>query len=401
MDDIKLTESKIFMQVANRLPITIVKGKGTYVWDDKGNKYLDFICGIATNLLGHADKGLAKTIGNQAKKLIHVSNIFYSEPQILLGKLLLQSASMDKIWFCNSGAEANEAAIKLARKWGKINKNGASEIIVAKNAFHGRTIATISATDNENYKNNFKPLLPGFKFVEFNSIEHIKKMTSIKTVAIMLEPIQGEGGVNTPNFGYLTEVRDWCNMNNILFILDEIQTGMGRTGLPWAHQHEDIKPDIMTTAKGLGGGLPIGGIMCTERANIFTPGDHGSTFGGNVLTCAGAYYIASRLFKKNMIDRIQQTILILDNLLDKLITKNEYIINIRGKGLLRGIEFSSDIAPKISQECIKNGLLVNPVKPNIIRLMPPLNVTSGELNKAIAIITKSTKKIIKDIEEEK
>tara|TARA_Y100001970_G_C14172825_1_gene825148 strand:- start:556 stop:1740 length:1185 start_codon:yes stop_codon:yes gene_type:complete len=389
LNNIQQKESKIFMQVANRVPLTIVRGKGSYVWDDNENKYLDFICGIATNLLGHADAGLAKAINNQAKKLVHISNIFYSQPQIDLGELLLKSSKLDRVWFCNSGAEANEAAIKLARKWGQINKQGAYEILVAKNGFHGRTIATISANDNKNYKNSFKPLLPGFKFINFNDMDSIKKQTSAKTVAILIEPIQGEGGVITPNKDYLNKVRKWCDKNNILLILDEIQTGMGRTGLAWAHQHNKILPDIMTSAKGLGGGLPIGCIMSTKKVDVFSAGDHGSTFGGNVLTCAGAYYVTNKLFNSDMIKIIQSTTKILDNILNDLLHEHDDIVKLRGMGLLRGIEFKNEIAPAIAQECLNNGLLVNAVRPNVLRLMPALNVSSNELKKACAIIAKS------------
>ncbi len=377
------------MQVANRVPLTIVRGKGSYVWDANEKKYLDFICGIATNLLGHADAGLAKAINKQAKKLVHISNIFYSQPQIELGELLLKSSKLDRVWFCNSGAEANEAAIKLARKWGQINKKGAYEILVAKNGFHGRTIATISANDNKNYKNSFKPLLPGFKFINFNDMNSIKKQTTAKTVAILIEPIQGEGGVITPNKDYLNKVRQWCNKNNILLILDEIQTGMGRTGLAWAHQHNKILPDIMTSAKGLGGGLPIGCIMSTKKVDVFTAGDHGSTFGGNVLTCAGAHYVANKLFNSNMLKTIQSTAKILDNILNDLLHEHDDIVKLRGVGLLRGIEFKSEIASAVAQECLSNGLLVNAVRPNVLRLMPALNVSSNELKKACAIIAKS------------
>ena len=389
MNNIQQKESTIFMQVANRVPLTIVRGKGSYVWDANEKKYLDFICGIATNLLGHADAGLAKAINKQAKKLVHISNIFYSQPQIELGELLLKSSKLDRVWFCNSGAEANEAAIKLARKWGQINKKGAYEILVAKNGFHGRTIATISANDNKNYKNSFKPLLPGFKFINFNDMNSIKKQTTAKTVAILIEPIQGEGGVITPIKDYLNKVRQWCNKNNILLILDEIQTGMGRTGLAWAHQHNKILPDIMTSAKGLGGGLPIGCIMSTKKVDVFTAGDHGSTFGGNVLTCAGAHYVANKLFNSNMLKTIQSTAKILDNILNDLLHEHDDIVKLRGVGLLRGIEFKSEIASAVAQECLSNGLLVNAVRPNVLRLMPALNVSSNELKKACAIIAKS------------
>ena len=398
MKDIQRKEAKIFMQVANRIPITIIKGKGSYVWDDKEKRYLDFICGIATNLLGHADNGLALAISKQAKKLVHISNIFYSEPQIALAEILLKSAKMDRIWFCNSGAEANEAAFKLARKWGKKNKKGAYEILVAKNSFHGRTIATISATDNQNYKKDFEPLLKGFKFFKFDNINDIKKKTSKKTVAILLEPIQGEGGVVTPSQNYLNQVREWCDKNKILLMLDEIQTGMGRTGIAWAHQHNKIKPDVLTTAKGLGGGLPIGGIMCTEEVNVFSPGDHGSTFGGNVLTCAGAYYVASQLFNKKMIKTIQDTSKILDNLLMELLQDNEDVVKLRGRGLLRGIELNKNIAPEVAQQCINNGLLINPVRPNVLRLMPPLNVSIKQLNDAKKIIEKSIIEVTRKVQ---
>ena len=250
MTDIPTLEAQLFMQVARRLPVTLVRGEGTRVWDADGKEYLDFVAGISTCTFGHADPGLVAAISEQAGKLIHVSNIFYTEPQIELAQLLIDHSPLDRVFFANSGAEANEGALKLARKWGRTRRDGAYEIIVTQNGFHGRTMGAVAATGTAAYRESFEPLVPGFVHVDFDDVEAIQAATSAQTAAVMLEPIQAEGGINVPGDGYLRAVREWCDDQNLLLILDEVQVGMGRTGTLWAHEQAGIAPDIMTSAEG-------------------------------------------------------------------------------------------------------------------------------------------------------
>lgn len=381
------------MQTARRLPITIVRGKGTHVWDDDGNNYLDFIAGIASNTLGHADPGLAEAIAKQAKTLIHVSNIFYSEPQIELGEMLIEHSALDRVFFVNSGAEANEAAIKLARKWGIQNRDGGYEIIATNDGFHGRTMTTVAASGTPAYREPFGPTTPGFVFVDYNNIDQIKESTTPRTAAIMIEPIQGEGGVNVPSEGYLEAVRSWCDQQNLLLILDEIQTGVGRTGTVWAYEQAGIEPDIMTSAKGIGGGVPLGAVLSKEHASVFEPGDHGSTFGGNPLATAAGAYVFRELIDGGILENARARGEQLSHRLNGLVDRHPLAIAEDGRGLLRRLELSEELSVDVVTHAREMGLLLNPVRPNRVRFIPPLNVTEDEINQAVDIVEESLTKL--------
>src|SRR5262249_820885 len=276
------------MQTGRRLPVTFVRGSGCLVYDDMGREYLDMVAGIAVNLLGHAHPDVVASLSKQAATLMHTSNLYFTQPQVELARKLADLSFPSRVFFCNSGAEANEAAIKLARKWGAKNRDGAFEIITTTGSFHGRTLAAVTAGGQPKYSDPFKPLPGGFLHAPYNDAAAIEAATTDKTVAVMLEPVMGEIGVIPAAPGYLRRVRGWCDEKNLLLILDEVQTGLGRTGRWFAHQHAGIAPDVMTLAKGLGGGVPIGACLANPRADVFEPGDHGSTFGGNPPACARA-----------------------------------------------------------------------------------------------------------------
>src|SRR6266567_7947548 len=300
-------ESRVFMQTGRRVPLVIESGEGTYVVDVNGKRYLDFIAGIAVNSIGHRNPVLVNAIRDQADKLIHISNVFYSVPQLELAELLVEHSCMERVYFVNSGAEANEGAIKLARKWGGVHKDGAYEIISALNSFHGRTLAAITATGTERYKAPFAPLPPGFIIVPYDDVDAIKQATTPRTCAILLEVIQGEGGVNIPADDYLRRVRAWCDEQRILLMLDEVQTGIGRTGTLFAYEQTGVEPDVMTLAKGLAGGVPIGAILAKgTAASAFVPGDHGSTFGGNPLATAAGYAVLKYIIDEDLPGQVRQ-----------------------------------------------------------------------------------------------
>ena len=387
MSDVKTREAEVFMQVGRRLPVTLVRGEGTRVWDDEDRSYLDFIAGIASTSLGHADEGLAEVVSHQMRTLHHVSNIFYTEAQIELADLLVTHSALDRVYFQNSGAEANEAAIKLARKYGQVERGGTFEIISTNNSFHGRTLTAVSATGTPRYREPFGPQAPGFVFVDFDDVPALQAATNERTVAVLLEPVQGEGGVNVPAEDYLQRVRAWCDERGLLLILDEIQTGVGRTGTLWAYEQAGIEPDIMTLAKGLAGGVPIGAVLATEAvASVWEPGDHGSTFGGNPLATAAGVHVMKRLLEGGVLANVKARSEQLEQRLHGLEDRFPAVKGQRGKGLLRGLELHEDIAPDVVQAAMKRGLLVNPVRPNIVRFMPPLTVTAAEIDEAVDII---------------
>ena len=380
-------EKKYFMRTVERAPLTIVKGQGSYVWDESGRKYLDFVAGWAVNSLGHCHPAVVEAVRLQVGELIQTSNHYYTIPQLQLAELLVENSSLDKIFLCNSGAEATEGAVKLARRYGKLHLDGAYEVITGTGSFHGRTLAMVSASGQLKHQAPYTPLPAGFINVEYNNIEAIKKATTKTVCAVMLEPVQGEGGVNVPAQDYLKEVRRWCNEKGIVLILDEIQTGIGRCGSLFAHQVFGVEPDIMSLAKGLGGGLPIGAIMAKEKFSVFTYGEHGSTFGGNPVTCAAAVatmkFILANDVPRNAFDTGQY----LTERLTGLSKKHPGLITeVRGKGLLMAVQFSQDIAKSLANKCLEGGLLVNDVKPNALRLMPALTITHIEIDEAIEII---------------
>jgi predicted acetylornithine/succinylornithine family transaminase len=374
------------MTTGRRMPVVIVRGEGVRVWDDAGKPYLDFFGGPATVSLGHCHPVLVRALEEQARTLIHVSNAVYSVPQLKLAQLLLENSCFDRVYFPNSGAEANEAAIKLARKWGREKKNGAFEIISANDSFHGRTLAAVTATGTPRYHEPFGPLPPGFVHVPFDDIEALQNATTPRTAAIILEPVQGEGGVNVPNASYLPAVRRWCDEQNILLVLDEVQTGICRTGPLFAYQEMGAEPDIMTLAKGLGSGVPVAAVLAKEHAAVFTPGDHGSTYGGNPLMTACAFAVVQYMLDNDMPGHVRRVGAYLASRLEGLRSRHPFVREVRGKGLLLAVAFDRDIAERVTAECLQAGLIVNNVRPNAIRLAPPLVVTEAEIDEAAEII---------------
>ena len=393
MTDWQKLESKYFMPTIKRMPVTLVKGKGVRVWDDKGREYLDFTGGWGVNSLGHCHPVMVKALTEQAKTLIQTSNQFYTIPQLQLAGLLMENSCFDKVFFCNSGAEANEGAVKLARRYGKLHLNGAYKVITALNSFHGRTLAMTAATGQHKFHEPYLPIPDGFINVEYNNIGAIKKATSAQTCAVMLEPVQGEGGVNVPDDNYLKAVRDWCDRKGILLILDEVQTGIGRTGTLFGYEQTNVEPDIITLAKGLGGGIPIGAFLAKEKAAVFALGEHGSTFGGNPLACAAGYATLKFIIENDIPDKVKKNGAYLLSQLNKLKSKYDFIVEARGRGLLAAIQFNSDLTQDIVKSCMERGLLLNPVKPNAIRFMPPLIVAKKEIDEAIGILDKALAKV--------
>ena len=390
-------DRKYLMNTYKRMPVTLVRGEGARVWDERGKEYIDFVAGAAANALGHAHPAIVDALSEQARTLIHTSNHFHTVPQIHLAKLLIENSCFDKVFFCNSGVEASEGAVKLARRFGKLHVNGAYEVITATNSFHGRTLAMVAATGQPKLQEPYTPLPEGFVYVEYDNIDAIKKASGRKTCAVMLEAIQGEGGVNVPHEGYLEEVRSWCDEQGILLILDEIQTGIGRTGVLFAYQHCGIEPDIITLAKGLGGGVPIGAFLAKEKAAVFGPGDHGSTFGGNPLACSAGYATLKYILEHNVVENCQQVGDYLKASLERLIARFENVVGVRGRGLLLALELSSDIADSVVKACLEDGLLLNAVKPSAVRFMPPLIIGKRDVDKAMGILERVLARVGKDI----
>lgn len=378
---------KYVMNTYGRIPIALVEGSGCMVWDADGKKYLDFLAGIAVNALGHSHPAVADAICEQSKTLIHCSNLYWIEPQVKLASLLVNNSVGDKVFFCNSGAEANEGAIKLARKYSK-QKYGPEkyEIITALNSFHGRTLAAITATGQPKYQQGFEPLVPGFKYVPYNDVAALEAAITPNTCAILLEPIQGEGGINIPDAAYFPQIRELCNSHGLLLILDEVQTGIGRTGMTFGYQHFNVEPDIFTLAKGLGGGMPIGALVAKDEvAAAFQPGDHASTFGGNPLACAAALATAETIINENLEENAAHVGAYMMGLLQEIGQKYSFFKEVRGKGLIIGMELTIE-GKEIVQKCQHRGLLINCTNQNILRFVPPLNITTINVDTAIEIL---------------
>jgi len=387
MTDWIAEERRYLFQNYGRQPIVIERGEGTRVWDTEGREYLDFVGGLAVTSLGHAHPVLTEAVAKQASTLIHMSNLFYTTPMIELAKLLVEHSCLDRAFFCNSGTEAVEAAVKLARRWGHDKRNGAFEIIATEGGFHGRTMGALAATGTARYREPFEPLSPGFHHVPWDDIRAIRAATTERTVAVLLEPIQGEGGVNVPSPGYLKAVREWCTERGILLILDEVQTGIGRTGTLFAYEQEGIEPDILTLAKGLAGGVPIGAVLAREEiAAHFVPGDHGTTFGGNPLAAAAGKAVLEYVIKQDLPGRARQASERLVARLRSLEDRFPIVTEVRGRGLLLAIGLDRDAAAEVVAACRERGLLVNNVRPNAIRLMPPLTVSDDEIDRACDIL---------------
>ncbi|TMC89979.1 MAG: acetylornithine transaminase [Chloroflexi bacterium] len=377
---------KFLMSTGRRLPVTFVRGRGCLVYDEAGREYLDMVAGIAVNLLGHAHPDVAAAVTRQAQTLIHTSNLYFTQPQVALAQRLVALSFPARVFLCNSGAEANETAIKLARKWGSRNRGGAFEIITTTGSFHGRTLATVTAGGQPKYSDPFQPLPTGFVHVDYNDLDAIKSATTDKTVAVMLEPVMGEIGVIPAAGGYLEGVRRWCDQKDLLLILDEVQTGLGRTGRWFAHQHHGITPDVMTLAKGLGGGVPIGACLAAPKADVFEPGDHGSTFGGNPLACAAALAVLEVIERDGLIGHTAE---MGEHLHDALRTLGAR--ELRGVGLMRAAEFAEKQAKPFQQACLEAGLVVNAVDDHTVRFVPPLIITAAEIDRAQAAMESAMK----------
>ena len=382
-------ELKYYMHTVERIPVTLVRGEGARVWDEDGREYLDFVAGWAVDSLGHCHPVVTEAIAEQARTLIQTSNQFYTIPQLRLAEILVQNSCLDKVFFSNSGAEATEGAVKLARRYGKLKLNGAYEVITATGSFHGRTLAMVAASGQAKFQQPYLPLPVGFINVEYDNIEAIKTATTNQTCAVMLEPIQGESGVVIPDDDYLKVVRDWCDEKGILLILDEIQTGIGRLGTLFGYEQYGVEPDIITLAKGLGSGVPIGAFMAKEKASVFALGEHGSTFGGNPLTCAAGYATLKFIIDHNVAENVKRVGQHLIQRLESLKKKFQFITDVRGRGLLVAVEFNSDIAQSALMACLDSGLLVNRVKPNTLRFMPPLIIGNKEVDEAVDILDKA------------
>jgi acetylornithine/N-succinyldiaminopimelate aminotransferase len=377
---------KYMMNFINRVPLTLVRGEGVHIWDENGKEYLDFVGGWAACSLGHCPPVLVKALSEQSQNLIQPSNQFYTIPQGKLAELLVKNSCLDKVFFANSGAEANEGAIKLARRWGALKLNGAFEVITTYLSFHGRTLAMVAATGQEKMQKPYQPLPAGFINVKYNDIEAIKKATSEKTCAVMVEPIQGEGGVNIPSPDYLKQLRAWCDSKNILLIMDEVQTGMGRLGKLFGYQVFNVEPDVITLAKGIASGMPISAILAKERVSVFSPGEHGTTFGGNPLSCAAGYAVTKYIIEKNVPENADRTGKYLMAKLKKLQKKYSIISDVRGCGLLIGVELTKEVGEQIMYAGLEKGLILNLLKPHLLRFIPPLIITEEEIDEGIQIL---------------
>ncbi|MEL7563358.1 MAG: acetylornithine transaminase [Dehalobacterium sp.] len=378
---------KYVMNTYGRLPLAIVKGQGAYVWDADGKEYLDFVSGIAVNNVGHCHPKVVEAVAKQAETLFHCSNLYWIEPQVKLAKILVENSSFDKVFFCNSGAEANEGAIKLARKYAKKHwGEDKYEIITMKKSFHGRTLATLTATGQEKFHKGLEPLPEGFKYAPFNDLEALKQAVGPHTCAVMLEPVQGEGGVLPGEEAFIKGVRELCDEKRLLFIVDEVQCGLGRTGKLFGYQHYGIEPDIMTLAKALGGGAPIGALLAKEQvAEAFQPGDHAATFGGNPLVTAAGVAALTVLLDEDLAQNADAVGEYLRCKLEGLKSKFKFIKEIRGKGLLIGMECEMEVAGIVGA-CLKEGLLLLSAGPNVLRFLPPLNITFGQVDQAVGIL---------------
>ncbi|MGH7863238.1 MAG: acetylornithine transaminase [Candidatus Dormibacteraceae bacterium] len=375
-------EHRFLMGTYKRIPLELVRGQGCRVWDANGREYLDLVAGIAVNLLGHGHPAVTRTLAEQGARLIHTSNLYYTRPQVELARKLVGLSFPSRVFFTNSGAESNEVAIKVARKWGKLRRGGAYEIITALDSFHGRTMGAISATGQPKYQESFTPLMPGFVHVPYGDLEALKAATGPNTVAVMLEPIMGEIGVVTPPPGYLEGARRWCDEMNLLLVLDEIQTGLGRTGRWFAHQHHDLVPDLMTLAKGLGGGLPIGACLAGERADVLSPGDHGSTFGGNPLASAVAGTVLATIEGEGLVGHAQE----MGEHLQAALAVLPGVRQVRGRGLMQAVVLDRPVGRDFQNGCLEEGVIVNAVDDSTVRLVPPLTITAAEIDQATAVM---------------
>ncbi len=388
-EDFVARNSKWVFNTYGRTPIMLVEGSGCRVRDSRGREYLDFIAGLAACSLGHGHAGLAEAISEQARKLIHVSNLFYIEPQIELARLLTENSFAGKAFFCNSGAEANEGAIKLARKYfHDRGEHARYHVVTMENSFHGRTLATLAATGQMRYRKGFEPDVEGFSHVPFGDMDRLDKAVTSETAAVLLEAIQGEGGVRVPPDGFLKEVRELCNRRGCLFMLDEVQTGMGRTGRLFAYEHYGIQPDVMTLAKGIAGGVPMGALLATDEvAACFVPGNHASTFGGNPLASAAGLAVLREILADGFLENVRTRGAYLRGRLEELAARHGIIREVRGLGLMQAVDLhkpGADIASAMREE----GVLVNCTSDTVLRFLPPLVVSDAETDEMVSVLDK-------------
>jgi len=393
--NIEAIDTHAVMFITQRPDVIMVEGKGSWLTDNNGKHYLDFLQGWAVNCLGHGNPGMIEALNAQAKKLINPSPAFYNEPMIGLSNLLTQNSCFDKVFFANSGAEANEGAIKLARKWGQLNKSGAFEIITFDHSFHGRTLATMSASGKPNWDTMFAPQVSGFPKADLNDLESVKKLVTDKTVAVMLEPVQGEGGVIPTTQEFMRELRKFTKENNILLIADEVQAGCGRTGSLFAYQNYGIEPDIMTLGKGIGGGVPLAALLATDAVACFVPGDQGGTYNGNPLMTAVGISVIEQLLAPGFLDSVKAKGELLKAELLKLCAEFN-LEGERGEGLLRALMLGKDVGPKLvelARDRGPQGLLINSPRPNLLRFMPALNVSDDEIRQMCNMLRELLKEV--------
>lgn len=382
LQQIKNDDSNNIMQTYGRFNVAIVKGKGAKAWDESGKEYIDFTSGIGVNCLGYCDDGWAKAVANQACTLQHISNLYYSPLQTELAKKLCDISGFSKVFFCNSGAEANECAIKLARKY-SFEKYGKERtgIVTLENSFHGRTITTLSATGQDVFHNYFFPFTEGFSFAKANDMQSIKDKVNSNTCAIMIELVQGEGGVNPLEKSFVEDLYNYCQQNDLLLIVDEVQTGVGRTGSFYCYEQFGIQPDIISSAKGLGGGLPMGACLCTEKlAEVMSAGTHGTTYGGNPIACAGALEVVNRVADSEFLSEVAKK----GEYIKAKLSTVSGVSEVRGMGMMIGVVLEKDNAKEVAVKCAENGLLVLTAK-TLIRFLPPLNITMEEIDKGLEI----------------
>ncbi|MCD6463765.1 MAG: acetylornithine transaminase [Thermotogae bacterium] len=387
---------RYLMNTYKRFPIVLTHGKGIWVWDKDGRTYLDFVAGIAVNVLGHAHPSLVEALKKQVERMLHCSNLYWTEEQIRLAQMLSENTLKGRVFFVNSGAEANETALKMARKFGRKIRENKTRILAALESFHGRTYGSLSATGQPKYQEKFKPLLPGVEYVEFNNIEALRNKMASDVCAVILEPIQGESGIKPATEDFLKEARKLCDEYEALLIFDEVQCGMGRTGKLFAYQHYGVEPDILTVAKGLGGGVPIGAVVANKKSDVFEPGDHGSTFGGNPLACTAGITVMKEILSNGFLDRVGRVGTYFKNSLKQL--KKEFpriIREVRGIGLMLGMQLNPGVEAKdLTMRCLEKGLLVASAGNNVVRYLPPLIVTEKNVDMAMDILHRCLKDMV-------
>jgi acetylornithine/N-succinyldiaminopimelate aminotransferase len=388
-------DTQAVMFITKRPDVIMIEGRGSWLIDNNGKRYLDFLQGWAVNCLGHSNPGMIEALNAQAKKLINPSPAFYNEPMIGLSNLLIANSCFNKVFFANSGAEANEGAIKLARKWGQLNKSGAFEIITFDHSFHGRTLATMSASGKPGWDTMFAPQVAGFPKADLNDLDSVKKLVNDKTVAVMIEPVQGEGGVIPASAEFMSELRKYTKENNILLIVDEVQAGCGRTGTLFAYQHYGIDPDIMTLGKGIGGGVPLAALLATDAVACFVPGDQGGTYNGNPLMTAVGMSVIEQLLAPGFLDSVKRKGELLKS--ELLAISGEFgLEGERGEGLLRALMLGKDLGGKLvdlARDRTPEGLLINSPRPNLLRFMPALNVSDDEIRQMATMLRELLKQV--------